>query len=418
VITIGCISLSVGGCAANDPIAPPFALQHTYAVRDPEFRRVMDQVCGPSFLPGNSIDTFKDAPEIVSAMIDAIGSAKHTITCETFILESDSVGRPFMKALSERARAGVKVHLVIDGFGSASIDGSDISRMEDAGVRVVKFNPLEKVLLVFTVGDVNYRTHRKMLVIDGRVGFTGGIGFSERWHGDGETSGVWRENGYRIEGPVVAQMQAAFMRNWLKSVGEVLDGEEYLPSLARKGDAGCQFVMCSPKEGVPGIELTYFLAMNAAEKSIDIATAYFVPDDSFNDCLTASTQRGVRVRVLMPGPHTDSKLAIDASKARWQALLDADVQLFEYQPAMYHFKVMIVDQLWTAVGSANLDPRSLRLSEEANLNVLDEVFARDQTAIFEGDLAQAVRITEWKHQSRSALQVISEFLASFFSPQL
>jgi cardiolipin synthase len=213
-------------------------------------------------------------------------------------------------------------------------------------------------------------------------------------------------------------MQAAFMRNWLKSVGEVLDGEEYLPSLARKGDAGCQFVMCSPKEGVPGIELTYLLAMNAAEKSIDIATAYFVPDDSFIDCLTAATQRGVRVRVLMPGPHTDSKLARDASKARWQALLDADVQLFEYQPAMYHCKVMIVDQLWTAVGSANLDPRSLRLSEEANLNVLDEVFARDQTAIFEGDLAQAVRITEWKHQSRSALQVISEFLASFFSPQL
>jgi cardiolipin synthase len=176
--------------------------------------------------------------------------------------------------------------------------------------------------------------------------------------------------------------------------------------------------MCSPNEGVPGIELTYLLAMNAAEKSIDIATAYFVPDDSFVDCLTAATRRGVRVRVVMPGPQTDSKLARDASKARWQELLDADVQLFEYQPVMYHCKVMIVDQLWTAVGSANLDPRSLRLSEEANLNVLNEDFAREQTAIFEEDLAQAVQVTEWRHQSRSMLQVISEFFASLFSPQL
>jgi cardiolipin synthase len=257
-----------------------------------------------------------------------------------------------------------------------------------------------------------------LLIVDGRVGFTGGIGFSERWHGEGENAGLWRENGYRIEGPVVAQMQSAFMRNWIMSVGEVLVGEEYLPSLSRKGDAECQFVMCSPNEGVPGIELTYLLAMNAAEKSIDIATAYFVPDDSFVDCLTAATRRGVRVRVVMPGPQTDSKLARDASKARWQELLDADVQLFEYQPAMYHCKVMIVDQLWTAVGSANLDPRSLRLSEEANLNVMNEDFAREQTAIFEGDLAQAVQVTEWRHQSRSMLQVISEFFASLFSPQL
>ena len=290
--------------------------------------------------------------------------------------------------------------------------------MEEAGVHVARFNPVHKVLFIVNADDVNYRTHRKLLVIDGRVGFTGGIGFSDLWLGEKQGDVAWREIGYRIEGPVVGQMQAAFLSNWIKVVGQVLDGDAYFPDLPISGDFDAQFMMCSPREGVAGIELMFLLAINAAEATIDIGTAYFVPNDLLTEALRAAAARGVRVRILMPGRHTDSKLARDASKATWTSLLDAGVQLFEYQPTMYHCKLMIVDGLWTSVGSANLDPRSLRLSDEANLNVLDEDFAAKQAAVFERDLAQSLQVTDWVHEKRSLLDHISQFFASLFSPLL
>jgi cardiolipin synthase len=412
------LSSLLAGCGPRDPIQPQFALQHTYSAHDPEFRRVMDRICGPPAIPGNSVKTILDQDEIMPAMIEAIKSAQKTITCETFILWSDSVGRQMIEAFSERARAGVQVHLIVDDVGSTMLSGADVKSMEEAGVHVVRFNPMHKVLLFFTAGDVNHRTHRKILVIDGRVAFTGGLGYSDLWLGDDQGGGPWRDNEYRIEGPVVGQIQAAFLTNWMKSVGQMLDGDGYFPPLPVQGDLACQFVMCSPHHELASIELMYLLAINAAEQTVDIATAYFVPDDLMVNALTSASKRGVKVRILMPGAHTDSTLARDASKASWARLLEAGIQLFEYQPAMTHSKVMVVDHCWTAVGSANLDPRSLRLSEEANLYVFDESFALEQTGILEKDLQQSQQITEWEHEKRSIFDHISQFFASIFSPQL
>jgi cardiolipin synthase len=352
------------------------------------------------------------------AILEAIRSAKRSIVLETFILWSDQTGRSVMDALIEQALAGVTVHLIADDAGSQDLRAADISRMRDAGIHVDLFNPLEKILLVFPAAGVNHRTHRKLLIVDGRVGFIGGLGFSDLWLGHDQGGVPWRENVYRVEGPVVAQMQAAFMENWIESVGELLDGDAYFPELFPSGDTPGQIVLSSPRDGDANIELMFLLAINAAEQSIDIGTAYFVPDQPLADALIKADERGVRVRVLVPGSHTDSKLAREASTARWDQLFEAGIEIFEYQPAMYHCKIMIVDGLWTSVGSANLDPRSLRLSDECNLNVFDERFAARQTEMYERDLLQARKITELEHKKRSLGDRIGEFFASLFSPQL
>jgi cardiolipin synthase len=408
-------ALGTTGCSA---LPRQLAFEHEYAVRDPQFRRVMDHLFGAPPVDGNSIETLVDADHIVPSMLQAIAAAERTITLETYILWSDDVGRQIMDALIERAQAGVKVHLLIDDLGSQQLHDSDINTMQQAGVDVVRYNRIEKVLLLFNAGDVNHRTHRKLLVVDGRVGFTGGIGFAELWLADDESGEPWRENCYRIEGPVVAQLQAAFMDHWFESAGQLLDSDAYFPPLPPAGDITAQFILGSPRDNDVGIALMMMLAVTAAERFVDIATPYFVPDAVLSEALQDAVARGVRVRILVPGTHTDSKLARSASRARWTPLLEAGVEIHEYQPAMLHCKAMIVDRFWTSVGSANVDPRSWTLNEEGNLCVFGERFAEQQTELFERDLAQSRQIIEWEHKKRSLWDRMGEFFGSLFGPQL
>jgi cardiolipin synthase A/B len=297
------------------------------------------------------------------------------------------------------------------------LNGEDAQALQNAGVRVVRFNPVEKVMLIFTAPEVNHRTHRKLLIVDGSLGFIGGVGIADLWLGDKKHQ-PWRDTMYRITGPVVAQLQGAFMENWVPQTRMLCHGYEHFPPIESEGHVACQVVTSSPKNGHAQMELMYLLAISAAEQSIDIATAYFVPDDLLIQAMLEARLRGVRARIVVPGPNTDQEIVRQASQARWGELLEAGVEIYEFQPSMYHCKFMIVDGFWTSVGSSNLDPRSLRLSDEANLNVYDVEFALQHIEMFESDIAQSTRITELKHERRGLFDRVGEFFASLLGPQL
>lgn len=374
-------------------------IEHRYAVRDPQFRREMGVMLGPSILPGNHVTDLENGEEIFPAMLEAIRGAQHTITFETYIYWEGEVGQWFADALSERARAGVDVNVTIDWVGSASMDQSQLQEMEDAGVHVVRYRPLHW----YNLARMNNRTHRKLLVVDGRIGFTGGVGIGDPWQGHAQDPDHWRDVHFRIEGPVVAQLQSAFNDNWIKTTGRILNGAEYFPPLERAGDMDAHMFISSPAGGSESMHLMYLMSIAAAEQSIDLSAAYFIPDELITKALVAARHRGVRIRVLVPGRNTDSDAARLASKAGWGPLLLAGVEIYEYEPTMFHNKVMIVDRELVSVGSTNFDLRSFRLNDEASLNVYDQAFAERMTQVFEQDLVPTTRYTyeTWKDRPLS-----------------
>jgi Phosphatidylserine/phosphatidylglycerophosphate/cardiolipin synthases and related enzymes len=352
-----------------------------YAIDDPQFRRAMGVLLGPAIVPGNKVETLVNGDQIFPSMLGAIHGARTSITFETFIYWSGDIGKAFADALAERARAGVKVDVLLDWVGSIKIKQQYVETMKAAGVQIEYFHPLRW----YNVSRMNNRTHRKLLVVDGKIGFTGGVGIAEQWTGHAQDADHWRDLHYRVEGPAVAQMQAAFMDNWIKTSGVVLHGSDYFPALQPAGDMAAQMFMSSPSEGSESMRLMYLLSINAAEHSIRIENAYFVPDDLTVQALVDARKRGVKVGVIVPGDKIDTETVRRASRARWGKLLQAGVKIYEYQPTMLHCKLMIVDDLWVSVGSTNFDNRSFRLNEEANLNVYDRAFAQRQIEIFDED---------------------------------
>jgi cardiolipin synthase A/B len=385
-----------------------------YTVEDPQFRRSINVLLGPQILEGNRVQTLVNGERFFPAMLEAIRGAKRTITFETYIYWGGKVGEQFTEALVERAKAGVKVHLLFDAFGSGKIDKAAVERMEQAGVKVERYNPVRIQMLA----RLNNRTHRKILVVDGRVGFTGGAGIADEWAGDARTKDEWRDTQFRIEGPAVAQMQAAFMENWIEVTGEVLHGGDYFPPLAPAGKELAQFFISSPGGGGESMQLLYLMSIAAAARSIHLSAAYFVPDDSEVRMLVAAAKRGVRVQLVVPGHETDSPIVRRASRSTWGKLLQAGVEIYEYQPTFFHCKVMVVDGLWTSLGSTNFDNRSFSVNDEANLNVFDAAFAAEQVKVFEADRARARRISLEEWQNRPWTERLWEHTVGLLSSQL
>ena len=385
-----------------------------YALEDPHFRRVMDVMLGPALRPGNRAQALVNGDEIFPAMLAAIRAARRTITFETYVYYSGAIGAEFSRALAERAKAGVKVHVIFDAVGAGKIDEKFVDEMKAAGVRVERYNPVRW----YTLARMNNRTHRKLLVVDGSVGFTGGAGIADEWAGDAQDPKHWRDTHFRIEGPVVAQLQAAFMENWIEITGRELHGEAYFPPLAPAGSQTAQFFVSSPGGGGESMQLMYLLSIAAATKRLRISASYFVPDDVEVRALADAARRGVRVQIILPGAQIDSEIVRRASRASWGGLLRAGVEIYEYQPTMYHCKVMIVDGLWVSVGSTNFDSRSFSVNDEANLNILDPDFARDQERIFAEDLKRARRITLEQWQSRPWTEKVWEHTMGLLSSQL
>jgi cardiolipin synthase len=372
---------------------------HEHDVAHPQFIRTMGVMLGPSLIDGNRAETLLNGDEIFPAMLKAIREARKTITFETYIYWSGEVGKQFADALSERALKGVKVHILLDWVGSQRMEGALLDEMRKSGVQIEKYHPLAW----YNLDKLNNRTHRKLLVVDGRIGFTGGVGIADEWDGHAQDPDHWRDTHYRVEGPVVAQMQAAFTDNWTKVSGVVLVGEDYFPPLKPAGGLLGQVFQSSPDGGSESMHLMYLLSIASAKASIDLAMAYFVPDGLTLDALVRALKRGVKVRIIMPGRRTDAALVRRASRGLWGPILQAGAEIYEYQPTMFHCKVLVVDRLWTSVGSTNFDTRSFRLNDEANLNIHDRDFALRQTADFEDDLKKSRRITyeEWTNRPRT-----------------
>ena len=389
-------------------------IEHPHRTDDPQFLREMAVLLGPAIVQGNKVEVLQNGQEIFPAMFEAVRSAQRSITFETYIYWSGEVGREMADALAERARAGVQVHVLLDWVGSVKMEQSLLDRMQDAGVEVERYHPLHW----YHIARMNNRTHRKLLVVDGRIGFTGGVGIADQWQGEAQDPEHWRDMHFRIEGPVVAQVQATFMDNWIKTTGEVLQGEAYFPALEPADGMSAQMVSSSPTGGSESMQLMYLMSIAAAARSIDIKAAYFVPDTLAIEAMIAAAKRGVRVRVIVPGEHIDADTVRWASQAQWGKLLAAGIEIHEYKPTMYHCKALIVDDMLVSVGSTNFDNRSFQLNDEASLNVYDRGFAATMTASFEADLLHTEKMTLEGWQSRPWTERFKERFAVLFKSQL
>ncbi|MDR5836745.1 cardiolipin synthase [Caballeronia sp. LZ034LL] len=389
-------------------------IEREYASDDPQFLRSMGLLLGPPVIGGNRFEVLLNGDQIFPKMLDAIRAARDTITFETFIYWSGGIGEEFAQTLSEKARSGVSVHVLLDWVGSSKMDKRYLHMLRDAGAEVIQYHKPHWTGL----GRMNDRTHRKLLVIDGRIGFTGGVGIADEWTGHAQDEKHWRDTHFWVEGPAVGQMQAVFMDNWIKATGNVLHGPRYFPEIDAAGDGLAHMFSSSPSGGSDDMQLMYLMAITAATHSIHLSSAYFVPDKLTINAIVEAAKRGVRVRIITPGKRIDTHTVREASRACWGDLLAAGVEMFEYQPTMFHCKLIVVDEYLVSVGSTNFDSRSFKLNDEANLNVYDRDFARRQTAIFDDDVTRAKRITLDDWRRRPLTEKLLERVVSMLDPQL
>jgi len=389
-------------------------LPRLYGTSSPQFERAMSHLLGPGIVGGNEVTDLQNGDRIFPPMLAAIRAAQRSITFETYIYWSGDIGKQFADALSERARAGVRVHVLLDWVGSSKMEDSYLDEMRGAGVEIEKFHKPHW----YNLARLNNRTHRKLLIVDGVASFTGGVGIAPQWTGDGQDPEHWRDSHYLVRGPAVAHLQATFLDNWLKVTGRVLHGDAYFPKLEPVGTQRAQMFSSSPSSGSESMQLMYHMAVTAAEESIDLSAAYFVPDELTRALLMDALRRGVRLRIITPGEHTDTETVKAASRGTWGPLLEAGAEIYEYGPTMYHCKVMIVDRRVVSVGSTNFDNRSFRLNDEANLNVYDEAFARRQTEVFEQDIRRSRRMTHADWLNRPWTEKMAEKVTGLLESQL
>jgi cardiolipin synthase len=410
---LGALGSVVIGNLLPEPQPLRRPLPHHIAASDQQLKISMGALFGSNYLAGNRVETLVNGVEIFPAMLRAIREARQTITFETYIYWRGDIAVEFADALSSKAREGLSVKVLLDWVGSIPMDEKLVERMQHAGVEVVRFRPISW----YTLDRINNRTHRKLLIVDGRIGFTGGVGIADEWNGDARSPGEWRDNHYRLEGPATGEMQAAFAEHWLEATGELLMGDRYFPALSPVGDHAAQIVVSSTHQRNV-MHLMLLTALASAQKSVRIATPYFVPDELIRQQLIEARRRGVDVHVLVPGPETDARIVRKASRHLWGRLLEAGVRFSEYQPTFFHGKMVIVDDVWTSVGSTNIDDRALRLNDEANINLFDRPFADAQIALFEKDaaLSKPYTLSEWTN--RSANQKFSDWLASLSRSQI
>ena len=414
IAALGLMLASATGCTNFYGKGIQYNVEHLYSVDDPQFLRSMGALVEPGILESNKVTPLVNGIQIFPPMLKAVRSAKKSICLETYIYWSGEIGEQFTEALVERAKAGVKVHVIIDWIGSRKIDNSLLDQMVDAGAEVERYNPL----VWYAPTRINHRDHRKLLVVDGRIGFIGGAGLADIWQGNADAPGHWRDSMYQLEGPAVAQLQAAFMDNWTKTTARVLDGDDYFPTLAPAGDQPAQVFKSSPRDGTEDVRLMNLIAIAAARKNIRLSASYYVPDRLTSQEFIEAAQRGVKVEIIVPGSRMDSVIVKHASRGKWGPLLKAGVRIYEYQPTMFHCKSMIVDDVFVSVGSANFGNRSFRLNDEANLNVYSREFAESQIRVFEEDKAQCQEMTYKKWRHRSLWKRFLEVITAPFRSQL
>ena len=366
--------------------------------RADEIRRTLEGVIGVPATEGNLVDVLVNGDQIFPAMLDAIGEARRTIDLLTFVYWRGGIGTKFAEALSDKAGSGVRVRVLLDAWGASSIDPGLVSEMEDAGVRVRWFRPLHRLQPT----KVNHRTHRKVMIVDEGTGFTGGVGIADEWKGDARSEDEWRDTHFRVRGPAVDGLRAAFLDNWLETDPEVFDASiDRFPDQPQPGGAVIQCVRGASEVGWSDISTLLLALLQLAKDRIRITTAYFVPDDELIGQLSAASDRGVKVEILLPGPHGDKRFVQLAGQAIYEQLLEHGVRIWHYQPTMLHAKIMTVDGLVANVGSANFNARSTELDEEINLVALDPDLVRQLDRQFDVDLERSEEIQPGRWEDRS-----------------
>jgi cardiolipin synthase len=375
-------------------------------VRDTAFLRAAEALTGAPISWGDDVDLLINGDAIFPCYLETIRAAQRTICLTTYVYWRGDIAHEVAAALCERARDGVEVNVIIDAVGGIKIERAVVERMQEAGVRVVRFRPPKP----YAARRLGNRTHRKLLVVDGRVGLTGGVGIADEWTGNAGDPDHWRDTHVRVRGPVVRGLFGAFADNWLEATGEVLVGDGYLPDIERAEDGGGPMMVVRSSAGVgdTNVEALYYLAIAAAREQLDLTAAYFVPRPAFSDALCDAAERGVRVRVLVPGPHIDKGPVRVAGRASYDQLVECGVEIYEYQTTMLHAKTMVVDGAWSSVGSVNFDNRSFQLHDEATLCVVSEAFAGRLTEQFERDLEVSTRIEPDRWGRRGPLQRATE----------
>ncbi len=385
-----------------------YRYEPAYGVDSPEFRRSLDAL-GTEMVPYNAADLLQNGDETFGALLAGIRAARESINIELYIFDHGTVATEFARALCERARAGVEVRLLVDAWGSNL--GALADEMSAAGVSVETFKPL-RIYSLFRVGS---RTHRRIVTVDGRIGFCGGFAIDDRWKGNARNPSEWRDTNVRVEGPVVAQLQHIFLEDWVHTTGEVLHGSKQFPTLEPAGDMLAQAVGSSRTDQSSMAKLLYYMAIQAARKNIWIENAYFVPDSQIRQGLVKAAERGVDVRVIVPGKYIDSPNVRLASRFHYGELLDGGVQIFEYLPTMMHNKVMVVDGIWTSIGSINFVNRSMKKNAETSVSVYDRRFAGQVEKMIEEDLARCDRFTKNEWKKRGLLARFGEMFFWLFS---
>jgi len=363
-------------------------------------------------ITGNRIDILLNGDETFPAMLREIKRAKSTITFAQFLYEDGAIAREFAETFAERCRKGVIVDILLDNYGSSKMPSDIISTMKDAGCHVEQFRRVkaEGIIFPWKLLRYNYRSHRRILVVDGRVGFTGGYGISEAWTGNGRTPDHWRDTNVRIEGPAVQNLQAAFGESWLEATGAAIGGDFYFPRLETRGNVPAQIVKSSPTGGSFQSYMLFLLSISSAKKSIMITNPYFIPDEVMTEALVKAAARGVRVIILVPGT-IDSELTYPVSRGHYGPLLLGGIQIFEYQPCLLHAKTMVIDGAWATIGTTNFDNRSFALNQEVNLTVYDRAVARRLEDIFQEDLKHAKQISYDEWESRGLYERLVDFFA-------
>jgi len=392
--------------AAAGPASPSIERLPTLAVRDPAFVGTLEAHLGTPAVAGNRVDLLLNGDQIFPALLGAIRSARTSIDYAQYFWADGTVSQALADALAERARAGIRVNVLLDGVGTLHMPAVQIDTLRRSGCHVEWFRPLAR----FSVRRHNNRNHRRILVVDGRVGITGGSGVSDKWTGNGQRDDHWRDTDVRIEGPAVTWLQAAFVENWRVATGELLGGREYVaPERQPAGDVRVQVVRSSPAGGSYAAYTMVLLAFVSARRSILMTNPYFVLDERMTDALVAAARRGVRVVALTPGK-IDHALVRSASRHDFGRLLQSGVQIFEYQAALLHAKTLVVDGAWSSVGSTNLDNRSFTLNDELNLAVYDAGVAGQLEQVFERDLQHARRVEYADWAKRSLTTRLQEYL--------
>jgi cardiolipin synthase len=379
--------------------------------REQRIRRTLEGVIGVPATEGNQIDILRNGDEIFPAMLDAIDDAQHTIDFLTFVYWKGEIGTEFAQRLAKRAEAGVRVRVLLDSYGARTIDPDSLGLLEDAGARLHWFRPMHRM----RIGQVNHRTHRKVMVVDEAVAFTGGVGIADEWRGCARNPDEWRDTHFRLRGPVVDGLRAAFLDNWAETDAVLFDASiDRFPEQPKDGAAVAQCVRGASETGWSDIATLFRALLQLADERVRVTTAYFVPDDEISARLCDAAQRGVTIEILLPGPYADKRFVQVAAEGSYDSLLDAGVRIWNFQPSMLHAKVMTIDGRIANIGSANVNSRSIRLDEEINVVVLDDELVAELDADFDRDLERSVEIRKGRWRERSLVQRSVERVAEPF----